>query len=490
MSEKSVLAGDDEQCFWSSALEDVFEDPKKRIFMPASNADVFDVVGGKGILKRGLNDESLELALKSDAFRVHGPRMRFIFLDAVVDDYLPITSPLLRKIFEAYKINHRFSDYCKKQRAPGRALQYKENTDEVQRHEVWYSAVIRTEHRRAVDKQGDLSRRVLDWVRFCVWADYNADRESTFFIWRCPPYIKERFFSAFAADDAAKLQRHPMVAHVFFAEHVLLHNYDFLKYQFHHPTYVLVQSISCMSSILILYSEEEKVDRQQLSPSAYTDCTKAFLRLSRQVRQAAPDYHILKLMIERLIKENRWLRDSTLSPSRHSVHMVNASHLELQDEIDDNLAQFSEEVELIQNYNDVFVKRSKLGVNECFALVNQRDSELNMQMAAESTTIARASHQDNRSLRIIQVLSMVFLPASLVSGIFGMGFFTTQQDASNPVFIVSGKWWLYIAVTVPLTLAILILAAVYHSRDAGKAAEEIRRESQTSLSGLNGFKTD
>jgi len=84
-------------------------------------------------------------------------------------------------------------------------------------------------------------------------------------------------------------------------------------------------------------------------------------------------------------------------------------------------------------------------------------------MARESTQIARASHQDSRALRIIQILSMLFLPASLVASIFGMGFFNTSADADGAAtIIVSGKWWWYIAISIPLTLGCLVFLGGYN----------------------------
>lgn len=84
-------------------------------------------------------------------------------------------------------------------------------------------------------------------------------------------------------------------------------------------------------------------------------------------------------------------------------------------------------------------------------------------MATESTQIARASHQDSRALRIIQILSMLFLPASLVSSIFGMGFFNTSQGTDGQaVFTVSNDWWLYIAISLPLTVFCLMFMACYN----------------------------
>ena len=84
-------------------------------------------------------------------------------------------------------------------------------------------------------------------------------------------------------------------------------------------------------------------------------------------------------------------------------------------------------------------------------------------MATESTQIARASHQDSRALRIIQIFSMLFLPASLVSSIFGMGFFSTSQGTDGQaIFTISSRWWLYIAISVPLTVLCLMFMGFYN----------------------------
>lgn len=62
-------------------------------------------------------------------------------------------------------------------------------------------------------------------------------------------------------------------------------------------------------------------------------------------------------------------------------------------------------------------------------------------------------------------MSMLFLPASLVSSIFGMGFFSTSAGADGKsVFVVSGNWWLYIAVSVPLTSFVLLFMSGYRMR--------------------------
>lgn len=79
----------------------------------------------------------------------------------------------------------------------------------------------------------------------------------------------------------------------------------------------------------------------------------------------------------------------------------------------------------------------------------------------ELTSLSRDSFEDNRSLRVTQLLGAVFLPSSLISSIFGVGFFSTDVDDSSDnvraVFAVSGNWWWYPAGTLPLTAMIVLL---------------------------------
>lgn len=134
--------------------------------------------------------------------------------------------------------------------------------------------------------------------------------------------------------------------------------------------------------------------------------------------------------------------------------------------LDDIFSQILHEVSLLRTYSNLYLERSKIGIDECYAMTNQRDSELNI-------GIAQASNQDNRSLRIIQILSGIFLPASFVSGIFGMGFFSTSDDGA--VFVVNARWWIYLAVSVPLTTVVLALMVYYKWRDGTQAEQEWSR---------------
>lgn len=100
-------------------------------------------------------------------------------------------------------------------------------------------------------------------------------------------------------------------------------------------------------------------------------------------------------------------------------------------------------------------------------------------MAAESTQIARASYQDSRALRVIQILSMLFLPAALVSSIFGMGFFSTSQGANGQaIFMISKSWWLYVTISIPLTILCLIFMGGYNIAFKLKARQKLPSDTE------------
>jgi Mg2+ and Co2+ transporter CorA len=65
------------------------------------------------------------------------------------------------------------------------------------------------------------------------------------------------------------------------------------------------------------------------------------------------------------------------------------------------------------------------------------------QDAATSTTIARETREDGNSVKIIAALTMVFLPGTYLSSVFGMA------------ALENARWWLYMAITLPRTILVL-----------------------------------
>ncbi|MCJ1377810.1 hypothetical protein MMC17_000906 [Xylographa soralifera] len=76
----------------------------------------------------------------------------------------------------------------------------------------------------------------------------------------------------------------------------------------------------------------------------------------------------------------------------------------------------------------------------------------NLMQNQDSTTM----RQDSAAMKTIATLTMLFLPATFVSGLFGTNFFALFPDPVNgSAFVVSDKWWILITCSLPLTLLVL-----------------------------------
>ncbi|KAL8911137.1 MAG: hypothetical protein Q9171_003628 [Xanthocarpia ochracea] len=84
-------------------------------------------------------------------------------------------------------------------------------------------------------------------------------------------------------------------------------------------------------------------------------------------------------------------------------------------------------------------------------LIVQNDSRTNISIADASKRIAFETRRDSDAMKTIAALTMVFLPATFVATLFGMVFFTVESGPGSG-FRVNSLWWVYLAVTIPLTM--------------------------------------
>ncbi|KAL2065068.1 hypothetical protein VTL71DRAFT_4208 [Oculimacula yallundae] len=81
------------------------------------------------------------------------------------------------------------------------------------------------------------------------------------------------------------------------------------------------------------------------------------------------------------------------------------------------------------------------------------DSQAMKDVALDSKRIAEATRLDSSAMKTIAILTMIFLPGTAVATIFSMSsFFESGPDST---FLVSGKFWIYLATAVPITLMVL-----------------------------------
>jgi hypothetical protein len=90
--------------------------------------------------------------------------------------------------------------------------------------------------------------------------------------------------------------------------------------------------------------------------------------------------------------------------------------------------------------------RKDTAMNLVYNIVGQKEAETNM-------GIAQDTRKDSHSMKAIAALTMVFLPASAVSSFFGMAFF----DGQGGILTITAEWWIFLAVTVPLTAVVVIV---------------------------------
>jgi Mg2+ and Co2+ transporter CorA len=65
-------------------------------------------------------------------------------------------------------------------------------------------------------------------------------------------------------------------------------------------------------------------------------------------------------------------------------------------------------------------------------------------------------------MKAITLLTMAFLPATFVATIFSMGFFDYSLNKRNEMELkVAPQVWMYVVVTVPLTLVVLGACAIW-----------------------------
>lgn len=106
--------------------------------------------------------------------------------------------------------------------------------------------------------------------------------------------------------------------------------------------------------------------------------------------------------------------------------------------------------------------RVELTPSQIYSKMAQEDNALNARMAVSSS-------RDSSSMKALAVITAIFLPGEFMSSLFGMGVFNWQGDddddddnggggsSGSKNTVVSTDFWWFWALTVPLTILILVL---------------------------------
>ncbi|KAL7626854.1 hypothetical protein AAE478_003628 [Parahypoxylon ruwenzoriense] len=169
-------------------------------------------------------------------------------------------------------------------------------------------------------------------------------------------------------------------------------------------------------------------------PQAYQEIVKEIKEAMQKFIEYVPD--------ERLTKTLKALHSSTLS--RLDFYRVKLTGME--------------------HYCHTTLERLHIQRQALYNIMAQKESKLNLEMAAQQRRLAHASKRDGTAMKTLSLLGAVFLPGTFMASVFSMTFFDFNvgpnygdpSDSSGEGAQVSKELWLYFVVTVPLTLIIVL----------------------------------
>ena len=113
---------------------------------------------------------------------------------------------------------------------------------------------------------------------------------------------------------------------------------------------------------------------------------------------------------------------------------------------------------------------------QLFNLISQQETRVGIAVAEDSRTLASASKEDSTAMKTIAAVTIVFLPGTSVAALFAMPLF--EWNAIGDSKIVSNRFWIYWAVTVPLTCLTLLFWVLWTKQQARmhRSSEKMARE--------------
>ncbi|KAL8340289.1 hypothetical protein RB601_006402 [Gaeumannomyces tritici] len=125
----------------------------------------------------------------------------------------------------------------------------------------------------------------------------------------------------------------------------------------------------------------------------------------------------------------------------------------------------------VESYAHTTLERLGIQRAALYNTLAQKESRLSLEIASQQRRLAHASKRDSNSMKTLSLLGAIFLPATFLASVFSMTFFDFKAQNGEPV--VAESVWIYFALTVPLTLTIVVCWLVWdRRRERHYAAED------------------
>lgn len=104
----------------------------------------------------------------------------------------------------------------------------------------------------------------------------------------------------------------------------------------------------------------------------------------------------------------------------------------------------------LSKYITYLERKAERQITATMHLVNKTNASTNLAVAHDTRIIAIASKYDSSSMRMLTILTTIFLPGAFEASLFSMNMF--NWFASDGDSVISERFWVYWTVTIPLTL--------------------------------------
>jgi hypothetical protein len=119
-------------------------------------------------------------------------------------------------------------------------------------------------------------------------------------------------------------------------------------------------------------------------------------------------------------------------------------------------------------------QRANLQVNVMYNIISQQENLLSQKESRINTSIAKSAKHDSISVTTFTFITASFLPGSFMATVFSMTMFDwrAKSETASPQ-TVSSNFWIYWAVTIPLTLCTLVGWACWYLNASKKLNTDI-----------------
>ena len=117
---------------------------------------------------------------------------------------------------------------------------------------------------------------------------------------------------------------------------------------------------------------------------------------------------------------------------------------------------------------------------QLYNLISRRIADEAKRDTEVMKAIAEATKRDSLEMKGIALLTMTFLPATALASIFSMSSFFTLSTDDNRI-ILSPQFWIYWAITIPITLTILFGWAAWKYIATNRARASSKEHSMYSV---------